>query len=108
MNVAETTRVSVMSVVQVGAVPVQAPPQEAKTEPDAGEAVRVTDVGATRVSWQSSPQLIKAFKRQHPGNRCKASAREQTARPLNRGWVIGRRRVAGNPRRFVELEPPML
>jgi hypothetical protein len=39
-------------------VPEQSPDQPAKTEPEAGVAVRVTEVPATKDSEQSEPQLI--------------------------------------------------
>lgn len=60
VKVAETLRAAVMVTVQVDAVPVQAPLQPAKLLPDAGTAVRVTDVPLTKSAPQVVPQAMPA------------------------------------------------
>ena len=59
MNVAVTLVLALTVTVQV-AVPVQAPDQPAKVEPEEGVAVRVTEVPLLKVAAQVEPQLIPA------------------------------------------------
>ncbi len=58
VNVAVTDCAAVIVIVQVAAVPLQAPLQPPKLEPDAAVAVSVTLVPLGRVAEQAVPQLM--------------------------------------------------
>ncbi len=60
VKLAVTSRASSIVTVQAGAVPVQAPLQPEKTDPDAACAVSVTDVPAAKSAEHAWPQSIPA------------------------------------------------
>ena len=60
VKLAVTMRAALVGIVQVGALPVQAPPQPAKVEPVVGVAVRVTLAPLAKLATQAAPQLMPA------------------------------------------------